>query len=33
MEQIGTMGEIEKTSESLSEMARALNNITSGFKV
>ena len=31
--QIDTMSEIEKTSESLSEMARALNNITSGFKV
>ena len=32
-EQIGTMSEIERTTESLSEMARALNNITSGFKV
>ena len=32
-EQIGTMSEIERTTESLSEMAKALNNITSGFKV
>lgn len=31
--QIGTMSEIEKTTESLSEMAKVLNNITSGFKV
>lgn len=32
-EQIGTMTEIEKTTGSLSEMAKKLNNITSGFKV
>jgi methyl-accepting chemotaxis protein len=32
-EQIGTMSEIEKTTKSLSEMSKALNNITSGFKV
>lgn len=32
-EQIGTMSEIEKTTEKLSEMAKTLNNITSGFKV
>jgi methyl-accepting chemotaxis protein len=32
-EQIGTMSEIEKTTESLSEMAKALKNITSEFKV
>lgn len=32
-EQIGTMSEIEKTTESLSEMAKALKNIASEFKV
>jgi methyl-accepting chemotaxis protein len=32
-EQIGTMSEIEKTTESLSEMAKTLKNITSEFKV
>lgn len=32
-EQIGTMSEIEKTSEKLSEMSKTLNKITSGFKV
>ena len=31
--QIGTMSEIEKTTERLSEMAKTLNNITSEFKV
>jgi methyl-accepting chemotaxis protein len=32
-EQLSTMSEIEATTESLSEMAKILNNITSGFKV
>ncbi|KZL89907.1 methyl-accepting chemotaxis protein [Clostridium magnum] len=32
-EQLGTMTEIEKTTENLSEMAKVLSAITSGFKV
>jgi methyl-accepting chemotaxis protein len=32
-EQLGTMNEIEQTTKNLSEMAKILNQITSGFKV
>jgi methyl-accepting chemotaxis protein len=32
-EQIGTMNEIKKTTESLSEMAKVLSELTSGFKL
>lgn len=32
-EQLGTMNEIEKATESLSEMAKVLNDLTSGFKL
>jgi methyl-accepting chemotaxis protein len=32
-EQLSTMTEIEKTTEKLSDMARRLTEITSGFKI
>ena len=32
-EHLGTMTEIEKTTESLSEMAKILKELTSGFRV